>query len=260
MPDSLPERHWFEDVADHLGPAYLRYSFTMGTKQEVSFLVQALNLQAGMRVLDVGCGPGRHALELAKQGISVVGVDISDSFIDVARESAATAGVSELAQFIRSDARQMSADDRCAGQGFDAAISLCQGAFGLGGEPAPTDPQNLAPDLAVLSGIRDSLRPGGKLAVSAFSSYFQLQWLEESDRFNAATAVNTEQTELRNAQGTRIPSQLWTTCYTPRELRMLAERAQLQVEQIYSVTPGEYGRNKPTADTPEFLLLAQRPI
>ncbi|CAB5066178.1 unannotated protein [freshwater metagenome] len=41
---------------------------------------------------------------------------------------------------------------------------------------------------------------------------------------------------------------------------MLAERAQLQVEQIYSVTPGEYGPNEPTADTPEFLLLAQRPI
>jgi hypothetical protein len=41
---------------------------------------------------------------------------------------------------------------------------------------------------------------------------------------------------------------------------MLAERAQLRVQQIYSVTPGEYSRNQPTPDTPEFLLLAQRPI
>ncbi len=260
MPDSPLERHWFEDVADHLGPAYLRYSFTMGTKQEVEFLMQELELEPGMRVLDVGCGPGRHAIELAKHGISVTGLDISERFIQVASESAATAGVAERVTFHRADARQMSSDDRCAGQDFDAAISLCQGAFGLGGEPTASDPQNLAPDLAVLRGIRDSLRLGGHLAVSAFSSYFQLQWLEESDRFNAATAVNTEQTELRNAEGARIPSQLWTTCYTPRELRMLAERAELQVEQIYSVTPGEYGRNQPTADTPEFLLLAQRAI
>ena len=260
MSDSPLERHWFEDVADHLGPAYLRYSFTMGTKQEVDFLINELELVAGMRVLDVGCGPGRHAIELAKRGIMVTGVDISERFIQVAHDTAVTAGVAELAVFHRGDARRMSTDHRFAGQGFDAAISLCQGAFGLCGEPAATDPQNLAPDLAVLEGIRDALRAGGKLAVSAFSSYFQLQWLEESDCFNAATAVNTEQTELRNADGARVQSQLWTTCYTPRELRMLAERAQLRVQQIYSVTPGEYSRNQPTPDTPEFLLLAQRPI
>src|SRR5690606_8010785 len=55
-------RHWFEDVADHLGEAYLRYSFTYGTAQEVEFLIDALALQPGDRVLDVGCGPGRHSI------------------------------------------------------------------------------------------------------------------------------------------------------------------------------------------------------
>ncbi|MEX0768417.1 MAG: class I SAM-dependent methyltransferase [Microthrixaceae bacterium] len=254
------QRHWFEDVADHLGPAYLRYSFTMGTKQEVEFLVEELELAPGMRVLDVGCGPGRHAVALAERGILVTGVDISERFIQVAQESAAQSGVEELVQFHRADARLMDSDDRFAGQGFDAAISLCQGAFGLGGEPDRSDPQNLAPDAAVLHGIRESLRAGGKLAVSAFSSYFQLRWLEDTDVFNAATAVNLEQTELRNAEGIRVKSQLWTTCYTPRELRMLADSVDLEVEQIYSVTPGDYARNLPSVETPEFLLLAQRPI
>ena len=73
-----PERHWFEDIADHVGSAYLRYSFTMGTEQEVDFLVELLGLEPGMRVLDVGCGPGRPALALARRGISVLGVDISE--------------------------------------------------------------------------------------------------------------------------------------------------------------------------------------
>ena len=58
-------RHWFEDIAEFLGPAYLRYSFTKGTEQEVGFLVDALDLGPGSRVLDVGCGPGRHALSFA---------------------------------------------------------------------------------------------------------------------------------------------------------------------------------------------------
>ena len=69
-----PPDHWFEPVAEHLGGAYLRYSFTKGTAQEVEFLVDALELQPGMRVLDVGCGPGRHAHALAARGIEVVGV------------------------------------------------------------------------------------------------------------------------------------------------------------------------------------------
>src|SRR3982751_4877735 len=74
-------RHWFEAVADHLGGAYLRYSFTKGTEQEVSFLVECLGLPPGARILDVGCGPGRHAHALGRLGFDVVGVDISERFV-----------------------------------------------------------------------------------------------------------------------------------------------------------------------------------
>src|SRR5262245_47925593 len=84
MPSPDGPDHWFEPIADHLGGAYLRYSFTKGTAQEVSFLVEALGLEPGMRVLDVGCGPGRHALALAGRGIEVVGIDISRRFVDLA--------------------------------------------------------------------------------------------------------------------------------------------------------------------------------
>ncbi|MCU1399766.1 MAG: putative methyltransferase, partial [Acidimicrobiales bacterium] len=81
---SPDHQHWFEPLADHMGPAYLRYSFTKGTRQEVEFLVGALDLRPGMRVLDVGCGPGRHAHALAELGIEVHGVDISQTFVDLA--------------------------------------------------------------------------------------------------------------------------------------------------------------------------------
>lgn len=248
-----PGRHWFEDVADHMGPAYLRYSFTMGTRQEVDFLVDALGLEPGDTVLDVGCGPGRHAVELAGRGIAVIGVDISHEFIRVARERADSAGVGELTEFRRSDAR-----DFDLGRSVDAAISLCQGAFGLGGPPEAVDPQNLIADEAVLGNIAASLRPGGRVAVSAFSAYFQVRWMEAQDDFDAATAVNHESTEFRDDAGRVVDGELWTTCYTPRELRMVAERAGLVVDRITSVSPGHYGWVEPTIDTQEFLLLAHR--
>ena len=260
---AAPDRHWFEDIADHVGPAYLRYSFTMGTEQEVTFLVELLGLEPGMRVLDVGCGPGRHALALARRGIEVLGVDISERFVDVAVDVADRESLSDMARFERADARAMVGDARfdatVSGEPFDAAISLCQGAFGLGGPPDVGDPQNLAADTAVLRGIRHALRPGGRCAVSAFSSYFQVRWLEDTDTFDAAGGVNHELAELRDGDGARAEADLWTTCYTPRELRLVAERSGLVVDHIWSVTPGGYDMAPPTIDTHEFLLVARTP-
>ena len=80
---AMTHDHWFEGLADHLGSAYLRYSFTKGTVAECDHLVDVLSLDAGMRVLDVGCGPGRHAHELARRGVEVHGIDISQTFIDL---------------------------------------------------------------------------------------------------------------------------------------------------------------------------------
>lgn len=237
--------HWFEPVADHLGEAYLRYSFTRGTDQEVAFLVEALDLRPGMRVLDVGCGPGRHAHALARRGLEVVGIDISQRFVDLACRDAPPG-----ATFVRADARRAQFDAE-----FDAAISLCQGAFGLcGGPGAPLDA-----DGEVLTAIAGGLRPGGVAAVSAFSAYFQVRWLEERDTFDAEAGVNHERTEVRDAAGGSRPADLWTTCFTPRELRLLAERSGLSVRHVWSVAPGAYARTRPAVDSPELLLLAERP-
>jgi SAM-dependent methyltransferase len=239
--------HWFEALADHLGPTYLRYSFTKGTEQEVAFLVDALGLAPGDRVLDVGCGPGRHALLLAKRGIVVHGVDISQRFVDLA----VGAGV-EGATFERLDARRLPFEAE-----FDAAISLCQGAFGLAGHD---DSDLLDPDGAILDGMARAVRPGGRLAVSAFSAYFQVRWLDEEHMtFDVERGVNHERTSIKDEAGRDAEVDLWTSCFTPRELRLLAARAGLSVDAIWSVRPGGYARNPPDLDHEELLLVATKP-
>lgn len=235
----MDHQHWFEPIAEHLGSAYLRYSFTKGTPQEVDFIVEALSLTSGQRVLDVGCGPGRHAYELARRGIVVHGIDISQRFVDLAN-----AGAPPGATFERLDAR-----DLPFRQTFDAAICLCQGAFGL--MTAHDENQ------AVLSGMVSALKPGGKLALSAFSSYFAVKY-HDSARFDAATGVSHERTEVRNEEGEAAEVDLWTACFTPRELRLMCSQAGLEVIDIYSVEPGHYEAVAPSTETPEFLVIARR--
>lgn len=238
--DAGPDhRHWFEPIAEHLGAAYLRYSFTKGTVQEVDFLVRTLPLAPGMRVLDVGCGPGRHAHELARRGIEVHGIDISEPFVALAREHAPPG-----ATFARLDAREMAFD-----QQFDVVICLCQGAFGLmtaSGE-----------DGAVVAAMSQALRPGGRLALSAFNAYFVVKY-HETATFDADTGVSHEITEVRNPAGEIKTVDLWTGCYTPRELRLLLGAHGLRVDAISGVEPGGYGDAGPSVESPEHLVLATR--
>lgn len=248
--------HWFEDLADHMGEAYLRYSFTMGTVQEVDHLMAALGLGPGSRVLDVGCGPGRHAHEFARRGVEVHGIDISSTFVDLASASAPPG-----ATFERLDARDLVTTSRLHGC-FDAVVCLCQGAFGLmtaadgraGADGEPLDGNSL-----VVAGMAAALRPGGRLALSAFSSHFvvraQALGLYESS-FDAATGVTHERTEVRSPDGTPRPVDLWTACYTPRELTLLCHLNGLRVDAISSVEPGAYGWAAPDCESPEYLLLA----
>lgn len=51
------------------------------TKLEVDFLISELNLQKGQQILDILCGFGRHAIELAKRGFNITGIDISQTFV-----------------------------------------------------------------------------------------------------------------------------------------------------------------------------------
>jgi SAM-dependent methyltransferase len=239
---SAPAADWYVHLADHMGAAYLEYEFAKGTVQEVDFLVTALSLKGGDRVLDVGTGPGRHAIELARRGLHVVGVDISPAFLSVARERASDAGVP--VSFFEMDASALPFEDE-----FDAVISICEGAFGLGLD-----------DLKILRGITRALKPGGHTAVAAANVFYVLKQLTDEDFFDPVTCVYRRSVEnVVGKDGSTARFDMWNTCYTPRELEWIANGAGLDPEFVSGVAPGDFRGRVPITDDPELLLLARKP-
>ena len=212
--------------------------------------MDALDLEAGERVLDLGCATGRHVRALAAHGAAPVGLDVSARFLAVAAEAAP--GL----PFVRGDARCLPlADDS-----VDVAVSLCQGGFGLTGGPAAVGlPVGVEPDQVVLDELARVLRPDGRLALTAFSAYFAVRDLGEGEEFDAGAGVLYEATVVHDEAGRPADQDLWTTCYTPRELRLLLGRSGFAVEQVWSVRPGRYAADPATLESPEFLVLARAP-
>jgi SAM-dependent methyltransferase len=151
---------------------------------------------------------------------------------------------SSQATFERADARTMTFEAE-----FDAVICLCQGAFGM--MTADGD------DAAVVAGMARALRPGGRLALSAFNAYFAVKYHDEAS-FDAGAGVSHEVTEIRSETGEVRQVDLWTGCYTPRELRLLLGAHGFSVDSISSVEPGAYGSAPATTESPEFLVVAHR--
>src|SRR5215467_8599847 len=73
------------------------------TRKQVAFVVKVLGLRRGARVLDIPCGFGRHARLLARRGMLVVGVDLSQAMIAEARRRGSDPGL----LFVRADMRRL---------------------------------------------------------------------------------------------------------------------------------------------------------
>ena len=238
VPEPPAAGSYYGPIGDFQGTAYERNAFARGTAQEVEFLVTALDLVPGTRVLDVGCGTARHARALAERGLEPVGVDVSHGLLAAGH---ALGGPVRLAQ---ADARALPLHDASA----DAVLCLCQGGFGItpGG------------DEAVLAEIARVLRPGGRLALTAFSAWFAARFAAPEDAIDVARGLVYTRAEVRGRDEARAEYDLWTTCYTPGHLQGLLDRTGLELEEVSGVEPGQYRHHAPTITDPELLLLARK--
>lgn len=157
-------RDWWRDVFDR--PAFFELYERSDAELAVRQVDQVLRLlgegeplQAPARILDVCCGYGRHAVELARRGFAVTGVDISPQQIARARRRAAEAGVA--ARFVVGDARALPVRGP-----YDAAINMFL-SFGY----FATDEESQA----MLHGIARALRPGGRLVLDFWNREYELR-------------------------------------------------------------------------------------
>jgi len=88
----MTKKGW-EEFFDGHASRYMGEVFVKNAREEVDFLMEELKLQPGNTILDVGCGTGRHAVEFARRGFKMTGVDLSSGMLAEAEKAAASAGV-----------------------------------------------------------------------------------------------------------------------------------------------------------------------
>lgn len=243
------ESTW-ERFFDGHAPVYMQSCFTTDTIAEVDFVLEELGIDAGGRVLDVGCGTGRHSVELAKLGYRVTGVDLSTGMLAEARKAACDAGVE--VELIHSNAAEYEAKEL-----FDGAICLCEGAFCLlGPDDSPIDR-----DLHILKNIHAALKPGGKFLLTALSGLRMVRSFNQADiesgKFDPIAMTESGEMECDTPEGKQTV-RTRERGYVPPELALLFKVAGFGVENIWGGTAGNWGRRLPDLDEMEIMVVGRK--
>jgi SAM-dependent methyltransferase len=222
--------------------------FTKNTVREVDFLIEELHLPSGGAILDVGCGMGRHAVELAKRGYAVTGLDLSSEMLSRAAAAAKAAGVA--VEVVRSDATLFTLSGK-----YDAAVCLCEGAFGLLAQSdGPIDQP-----LSILCNISRSLKPKARALFTVLNGAAMLRRHENADvaegRFDPLTMVESSDHAPREG----LPAvAVRERGFIPTELLLMCRAAGMSVLNMWGGTAGNWGRSPLDLDEIEIMIVTEK--
>jgi SAM-dependent methyltransferase len=234
---------WLEALALRIPPEQ--------TSSEVDFVLSTLELQRGARLLDVPCGSGRHAVELARRGFRVTGADLSRDYVERAREAARIAGVE--VELLQADMRELP----FAG-GFDAVLNLWT-SFGY--------LESVEEDRRALEAMARALEPGGRW----LGDLLNLLWLVRSGEEHRRRELDDGTVVLEDGcydvrsgrhevvwtierPGRRVELASSLRLYTLPELESMLDRAGLGVDGVWGGFDGcEYG-----LDTRRMIVRARK--
>jgi SAM-dependent methyltransferase len=235
---------WYEEFFDKYGERYDKEPFTQGTRGEVDFIEEEMGYDRSKKILDIGCGTGRHSLELARRGYRVVGVDLSKIFIEKAKRVALEEHLSNVT-FIESDARDINFENE-----FDVVLSICEGAFSL----METDRMNFK----ILENIWRALRDDGKLILTTLSAVYALTH-KLGGEFDVVTFRERSTMEVAEAGGRKKLYDCEQRFYAYTEINWLLRSLGFRHVAFFGCKLGAFSRErKPSKDDFEMLVVADK--
>ena len=250
-------KQWYETLFEDYGKKYDNENFTQGTIGECDFIEKEINYDKSLRIIDIGCGTGRHSIELTERGYKVIGIDLSESQLERAKAKAQNLQI----DFQKHDARNLPFKNE-----YDLAIMLCEGAFPL----METDELNYE----ILRNAANSLKAAGKLIFTTLNGLFPLfHSVEEfcastTEEGNATYSKNTFDlmtfrdfniTTVEDDFGNKKELECNERYYVPSEITWLLKSLEFKKIDIYGAKLGAFSRNdKLTTEDFEMLVIAEK--
>ena len=219
------------------------------TENEVEFLEEQLELEEGMKILDLACGIGRHANLLSERGYEVTGVDITSDFLEIAEEESEERGVD--VDYIEEDMREISYEEE-----FDRII-LVYTSFGYF-----DDEENLQ----VLENVSEALKPGGlfcfdTLNRDVFLKHFSPYVVKEKgndmmidrNEFDFATG-RWENKRIVIKDGEKIEKPFTIRLYSLTEIIDLLDEAGFEIYNTF----GDWDGTSLSEDSRRMIIIAKK--
>lgn len=241
---------WYEEW---FGEDYLKvypHRDEAEARQQVDFVASVLDLTPEDRILDLGCGGGRHANDLARRGFDVTCLDLSAVLLSLARKKYGTESC--CLRFVRADMRNIPFKTV-----FDKVLSFFT-TFGY----FETDAENLQTWL----NIQNVLKSGGRFFQDYLNKSYVLEHLvpidmrEEGDfllrqeRFYDRTSERIEKKITLKENGETREYFESVRLYTLDEMQQLLTKTELELENVY----GDFDGSAFTPASPRLLLVGRR--
>jgi len=252
-------KQWYEELFENYGMKYDNESFTQGTIGECDFIEKEINYNKTAKILDIGCGTGRHSIELSKRGYTVAGIDLSESLLKRAKNKASDQNLKIV--FQKHDARTLPFFNE-----FDLVIMLCEGAFPL----METDEMNFQ----ILRNAANTLKPKGRLIFTTLNGLFPLfhsvkEFLDSETKEGNATYSNNSfdlmtfrdhnTTLVEDDSGNKKELQCNERYYVPSEITWLLKTLNFKTIDIFGAKIGAFTRDdKLTTEDFEMLVIAEK--
>lgn len=252
-------KQWYEELFENYGMKYDQEIFVQGTIGECDFIEREINYDKTSRILDIGCGTGRHSIELAKRGYRVTGIDLSESQLKRAKEKASQQNLS--INFEKLDARKLTFLNE-----FDLVIMLCEGAFSL----METDDMNFQ----ILCNASNALKSKGKLIFTTLNGLFPLfhsvkEFLASASKegnakydnnsFDLMTFRERNTIQIEDDFGNKKELECNERYYVPSEITWLLKTLNFKTIEIFGAKLGAFSRNdRLTTEDYEMLVIAEK--